>query len=497
MNRHRSIAGLVTAVLSFSLSIVLAEYSSFPPNEPSNNGYDRIIEDHFQTLFVKGDTNAPLLAMDWFWGPKTVYECRVSKSGKSYNVRNCIDWALQGEHTAQLDKAHLDLLVHEINNLPPPPTNTPPQERWLVVRGIRHNQWFKNIYDRADVPAEVEKLYTLAGAYLEWFIVNIDAKRITQLGDGERFLSQLSFNSFSTARDVPIAISAGDNGIFVWNLTNGTVQNLLSDKILPINQQYGNTATISPDGNIIVAASDYGVYGMDLKNRKLLWTSDALEHEGGWRIKHLAIGGDHGQFLFAAGTHTLERWDLATGQKLAVLAANQPIIKYLRVSRDGKIVLAGIDERTSTDSTTSLFKVWNAKDDKPTAQITTPFTTGVGITPDGQTIVFSGYAQNGFRFWNWKEATTNEIPLRAPYGSSMASELFWSPDKTKFVAYVNTRPQSIVVFETLNWKPLGQWKCGMNMSDAKFEFSADGRFIELRGNVLSALDMPTTKTSSH
>lgn len=114
-------------------------------------------------------------------------------------------------------------------------------------------------------------------------------------------------------------------------------------KILPLHHQEGNIAAISPDGNIIAVASSYAVHALDLKNKKLLWTSGPLEHEGRSN-KHLVIGGDKGRLLFAAGAHTLERWDLLTGQKLAVLASNQPTIKLLATSRDGRVVLAGFND---------------------------------------------------------------------------------------------------------------------------------------------------------
>jgi WD40 repeat protein len=46
-------------------------------------------------------------------------------------------------------------------------------------------------------------------------------------------------------------------------------------------------------------------------------------------MNHIVVGGDHGQFLFIADRHAIERWDLASGTCQAVLASNLPMVNWM------------------------------------------------------------------------------------------------------------------------------------------------------------------------
>src|ERR1041385_2148969 len=59
-----------------------------------------------------GDTNAPLLAMDWFSGPQSIEFCRVSQSGKVSSARNVINWAIQGRHRSEEHTSELQSRLH-------------------------------------------------------------------------------------------------------------------------------------------------------------------------------------------------------------------------------------------------------------------------------------------------------------------------------------------------------------------------------------------------
>jgi hypothetical protein len=105
--------------------------------------------------------------MDWF-GP-TVHFCRVNQSGKG-SARRDVGHAIQSGVPISLDETNLQGLVDTINHLPSPPKHSLPIERQIVVACIRSNQWFRAVYDRADIPVELEKICGLTHAYLPWYI---------------------------------------------------------------------------------------------------------------------------------------------------------------------------------------------------------------------------------------------------------------------------------------------------------------------------------------
>jgi hypothetical protein len=440
----------------------------------NNSAYDIVQQDRFGTQFQNGDTNTPLLAMDWFSGPHIDYFCYVSRTGKVDSARNVINWAIQGGNHVQLDQTNLDLLIATMNALPSPPKVQPPQERWLVIREILTNQWFKYVYDRKSVPSEVEKLYDLTGGYLEWFIPIVGDHLIA---------SNANINVFIPAKKAPIAISFGANGIQSWDLKKEQIQDTVPLNIIPHRQSFGayqDVQAVSPDGKIIVVACKNGICAVDLATKSVLWNKDgeALEHNGRYN-KHLVIGGEEGQFLFAAGAHTLERWDLITGKLLAVLATNQPTIKLLEVSQDGKILLAGFDD--STFESARSFSIWRANEDNPAAHIEEPQLTASCISPDGRIIALDVFGNRTLKLWNWGNNSTETIPLRLPYGGFCAIQMFWSPDGTKLAALIQEATYSTVIYDTTSWKPLARRMGGLifGSDNQSFRYDTSGKLFQI------------------
>ena len=489
--------GLVALVVGGYLALMLlAMY--WPRLSGGTRGKHFREHSHFASQFQAGDTNAPLLAMDWF-SDHGVYFCRVSQSGNVRSARD-VGHAIQGgsgiSSRSSLDSTNQPLLEAAIDSLPPSAGRSLPKERQILVSGIRSNQWFKRVYDRANVPPAVERLYELTGAYLGWFIPVVAGRPIAHSDYGNYHTSQSGIDSFVVARDAPIAVSAGVNGIQVWDLARGSVKDVLSLQVLPIHQSYGNVAAISYDGSILAAASGDGVYAMDLKSDKLLWSAGPLQPEG-WFIKHVIVGGDKGQYLFAAGSHTLERWDLRTGQKLAVLASNELNIKLLITSQNGRVVLAGLNKDNGSGRSVASFEIWEADQNSPACRFVEPEDCGSGISADGRFISLSPFGRKCLVLYDWRADQRKEVPLRAPYASGSAESMYWSPDGTRLAAYVDTYPASIVIYETTTWKPLAQWCCGQIMEHSEFGFDRSGLLLHLRDHNLSGLDVTRLKIQSN
>jgi WD40 repeat protein len=439
----------------------------------NDSAYDIVQQDRFGALFQNGDTNTPLLAMDWFSGPRIDYFCQVSRTGQVSSARDVINWAIQGGHWGQLDQTNLELLIAKINTLPPPPIISPPQERWLVVRGIRENQWFKNIYDRADVPKEVEALFQITGAYLEWFMPR---------PEGHQISTNLDAGEFHVARNAPKAVLFASTNVIIFDLNKNQVQGTIPIEetiAYPAAQQWGEQRRVlSPDGNILVDwiyLNGQGIYAFDLTAKKILWKNDSAGN-----YSKCVIGGDNGQFLFIANRHSIERWDLASGKCQAVLATNLPWINWTLVSQDGKVFAAGYGaaDYAATNSAT----IWRANEDKPAAQLDDIGHASGALSPDGRILALT--AGGGIELKDWQKELSEKIPIRFPYGLFEVRGVSWSPDGKYVALSLNGSMPLLGIYETTTWKPMAI------LPPDQSEFAQNGDLLLFRGGEIYSLDAP-------
>jgi hypothetical protein len=436
------------------------------------------LHERFADRFKAGDTNVPLLLMNWFaaWN----YGCSVEKSGQvrfggSGGLSN---W---GSPRASLSETNLRSLIETINHLPPPSDESLPYPRQIVISGIRSNQWFHGVYDRAKVPEQVEKLFEMTGVSLEWFVPQ---------AKGYQYAHAVSGGFAAVARDVPIAVLKGQNFLEVQDLRESPPKLASLFQLLPYSFRVEplGPVVLSTDGKLIVLAGHHGVVAMDWKESKQIWQMEHLEHEGNYR-NALAIGGDKGQFLFTAGAHTIERWDLLTGRKLATLAVNGPLVKLLTTSRDGRVMLAGFNYDNHLGSLAKSFFVWEADQDQPTRRLIGPSLSAVGLSADGRRIALSGGREKKLVMYDWQADERKEVPLRLPYAGSCAYALYWAPDGKRVAAVVDGYPPSVFVYDSSTWKPIAQWSC-LGMGEMpNFTFTKDGVLVQLRGAEINALDV--------
>src|ERR1039458_6317990 len=209
-----------------------------------DRGFDTNQIARFKAQFESGDTNAPLLAMDWLSGPRSDEFCGVSRNGAVMSARNVRNWAIQGGNRRFLDTANMFLLVQAINGLPRQSNHSLPPDRQLIVAGIRSNQWFECVYDRSNVPEEVERLYQITGAHLEWFIPEVD-------------------------------------GLQIWKISGSTAGAILPLDKTPYRADLWSIATLTPDGRIIIFAGegtgDKTIYAFDWQKQDLLWERSQVD----------------------------------------------------------------------------------------------------------------------------------------------------------------------------------------------------------------------------
>jgi WD40 repeat protein len=250
---------------------------------------------------------------------------------------------------------------------------------------------------------------------------------------------------------------------------------------------YEHPIAISPNGRIIAVATEHYLSVVDWKQKRVLWETDALEHEGYYYGKHLAIG-DDGKTLFAAGAHTVERWDLSSGEHHALLIENEismnGVVRFLKVSRSGKVLIAGFG--LLGNQRPRSFAVWEVGKNEPALKFEEKEGANADISPDGDWIALSRFGTTNLILLKWRTGEKREVSLQI---SNDIWSVLWSPDGKLLAAYVDSWPASIIIYETANWKPIARWKCGKAGIDSEFFFGSDEILYQIRGNELNAFDI--------
>jgi len=434
---------------------------------------------HYAEAFKAGDTNVPLIEMDWF--APTVHFCRVSQSGKG-STRRDVGHAIQAGVSISLDETNLQALVETINHLPTPPKKSLPVERQIVVGCIRSNQWFRAVYDRANIPRELERVSEITGAYLPWFVPQVFGYSAAVSNKG-KFLGM--------ANDAPIVISAHDevDGIHpihsvlhIWDISRWRDKVISESSLIPEWANQWESVIASQGGNVISIAGFKNVYAVDWRAGKLLWQAPLPERAGHWIMKSIAVGGERAQFLFAAGTYSIERWDMLTGAPLAVLVTNEDV-SFVSTSKNGKIFVAGYGGKLG---------VWQSEKDNPALEITNFTGKLVGISDDGKLLAITSFGRSGIDLLDWKTGNRSDVPLR---NSQNIYAVCWSPDGKRLAVYSDsTYPASILIYDTASWKPIAHWNCGQIGQGSEFSFGQNGTLYQIRNNELNALDVSRLKS---
>ena len=446
-------------------------------------------QEHYAEAFKAGDTNVPLLEMDWF--APTVHFCRVNQSGKG-SARRDVGHAIQAGVSISLDETNMQALVETINHLPPPPKHSLPVERQIVVGCIRSNQWFRAVYDRANIPQELERVSEITGAYLPWYIQEVSGYSVALAKQGK--FSCMALNA-------PIVVSQHDevDGIHpihpvlhVWDITQNTYQPISESSLFPEWANQWESVVTSPDGNIISVVSYNGLYVVDWKNKILKWSNTHIARAGGWILnKRILVAGDKSQYLFAlkSDEHLIHRLNLLTGEELGVLGNDIPAsegdVGILKVSKNGGILVAGFGSyRPKT------FAVWEVGKDESVSKFTEPEGAYAEVSADGELISLCRFGSENLILYKWRTGQRSEVRLR---NSQSINAVYWSSDGKKLAAYVDTYPASIIIYDAISWKPIARWNCGRIGESSEFSFGSDGLLYQIQNNELNALDVPRLK----
>lgn len=470
-----------------ALFLLLVFFPVFWPRLSGGTRGEHIREQkHFAALFRAGDTNVPLLAMDWF--SQATHFCRVNQSG-SGSARRDVGYAIQNGNNISLDTANRFLLVQTINQLPLQSKHFLPQNRQIIISGIRSNQWFQCVYDRANVPEEVERLFEITGAYLEWFMPIVGSGP-EGWGHG---LSQHDPSSLSIARDAPYAASLCNGyGLQIWKLNGWQPSKFaILDKFpypwVNVVNNNANLTIMSPDGRVLIYAAWSHMFAVDWKNQKVLWQNDQMAFGNLFHAEGKTLALDNrGQSLYLANGNSIEHWNWADGTKLGTLATNDPGIKFLQTSWNGGFLIAGFADNS--------FTIWNTDTDEPVSHFIEPGGADcMAISPDGKQIALNSFGQNKLVVYDWQRGERKEFPLRTPNASSSAYSMCFSPDGKRLAAEINTYPSSVIIYEASSWKPIADWPCGAVGSRSILGFDKKGKLFQLMDGEINSLDVKALK----
>jgi len=343
-----------------ALFLVTGAFSATDTNTPKEapinrrypgTPYGRVLHSHqHESGYHWPDkTNGLFLSLSWFPGDDTVHTYDVLANGHA-SFRTEID--LERVSGSVRGSGHPDVtnfaeLAEAVAHLPPPPTNQSPEERWLLVSGIRSNQWFTFIYDRADVPVEVDELFQIAGAALPWILPQVTSStNLEALPGGLK-----SWNTFRLGlrkqqtitfpmNGINLAFTLSDDGKALEETNLATGEKVDS---LDINSSGMGVLTASHDGHFLAVTSGNGdgiIRVWDLQRKG----PPKILNDFKWLLC-LEFSPD-GQYLAASGVdyrNAFGVWDWRAGKKILtrdLFFYGQPCAESLAWSPDGKIFVA-------------------------------------------------------------------------------------------------------------------------------------------------------------
>jgi WD40 repeat protein len=440
--------------------------------------YDKILQQHhdWSERFKAGDTNTPLLLIEWFLSPNYVQSVRVTKTGMASLGDYGEGGFGSGRGAAQLDSDLLSLITKTMDELPPAPP-LPPQSRWLLVSGIRSNQWFTVLYDRADIPVLTENLCKLVYSRAPWMVGDSQSSMTVMSRFGDTWVTSLQ-----AADEAPVALSSSavasgrtSNSIQLWDLKNG--KEITVPAVAEFTTWPWSAVALSVDGKI-AALGDRSVRCVDLDAGKILWESPKGEKV----IKQLAFVEGEKQ-LAVAFVNSVEIWDSKTGQMLQALATGTPQISTMKASRDGKL-LAVIEGPKKLE-------VWDVEK-RTLVREDDSDAFAIEFSPDSKHLAVSEFShRDSFVLWNIETGERTIIPARGTAYPDEISELAWSKDGKWFAAIPHD--QQLLLYDAHTWKPLTRWtEVGHG---ARITFAENGTLLaRLQDGSLQGLDVSKVKS---
>jgi WD40 repeat protein len=242
----------------------------------------------------------------------------------------------------QLEDSELDSLREAIAKLPAPPSRPDP-ERWLLVSGIRSNEWLTSIYDRRDIPQEVERLFAITGAPIVWDVPQVQSSAKTAARPSDWRPGYIDV--FKTAAHAPVAVSGSGGSIQVWDLRQPPDQRTPDTETFEGTGWQGSAVAISTDGSLIAAGREEiarAIYAVETATGKVRWRAELPQFGPDKVVQDLAFVGTN-QLLAVQFLNSIELWDTSSGHRHAVLTSLEGEHPVMQSSRDGRCLAVLLD----------------------------------------------------------------------------------------------------------------------------------------------------------
>ena len=166
---------------------------------------------------------------------------------------------------------------------------------------------------------------------------------------------------------------------------------------------------------------------------QLLW-----EHEHGWTTEAVVFSPDSKTLILGASdffgdeTETITMWDVATGEKTAVIEGSS--VSSVALSPDGKMIAAGHDHYTDNINTYNT-QLWDVATQALVATLEGHYSKvfAVDFSPDG-TLLVSGSNDGTIRLWDVATGDSLASSDWHTFGLFAVWDLQFSPDGTRIAA---------------------------------------------------------------
>ena len=335
---------------------------------------------------------------------------------------------------------------------------------------------------------EVERLFELTGMELEWSLPIVNSTTNTSCP------STRGTSILQVAGESSTVISLGGNGAKITDIQLGQESIITNFSFVNMNVPLFTSAAVSPDGRFVAIGKLYKVSSFDCVLKKVIWekstiVSSADDRHNDSIPRHLAITENDNVLIVYLSNGSLEKWNMATGEKLDSLDSNSSGVEVMATSRDGRFLAAAFGN--------GMVRVWDTTTNEPPKSFTdSKRILSLAFSPDSRYLAVSGYGdKRTFKIWDWQAG--EKILTRKNWHTSIPEDfdsLAWSPDGTLLAA--NPAGQGPIIFETKTWKPLACW--GQHPvsggGQMRLAFSADGTLIgQTDGGSLEIINVSTLK----
>jgi WD40 repeat protein len=186
-----------------------------------------------------------------------------------------------------------------------------------------------------------------------------------------------------------IVSGSWDKTVKIWNLLTETVNNLTD------HNEWIDSVVITPDGTTLVSADHYTIKIWDLDTGKLKRTFKVADSI--YSINSLAISPDGQTLVSGLAYGHIKIWDLDTGELKHNLIGHTREVRSLAISPDGQTLVSGDRGLIGTENKSATIKIWDLDTGKLKHTLIGGFTTNIdslAISPDGQTLVSSGWVRS-------------------------------------------------------------------------------------------------------